>query len=167
MVLLDKRLRYLWLRCARSPQATDGAVVIALLVRIVATGRAQSGQPESGQPTNAQSSKPAQSQAPQDIPDAPSTVQPPPAPSSPADRPPIPPAREGTNPEQPPPATETGQAGSETPPPPMPPVETVPAGSGTAQASKGQQQLYKLVIESNFVQVPVTVKDKDGRLLYG
>ena len=49
----------------------------------------------------------------------------------------------------------------------MPPVQTVPAGSGTAQTSKGQQQLYKLVVESNFVQVPVTVKDKDGRLVDG
>src|SRR5712671_3739199 len=167
MVLLGKRLRYLWLRCARSPQATVGPLLIALLVLIVSTGRAQSGQPQSGQPTNAQSSKPAQSQAPQDIPDAPSTVQPPPAPSSPADRPPVPPATEGTNPEQPPPATETGQAGSETPPPPMPPIQTVPAGTGTAQSSSGQQQLYKLVVQSNFVQVPVTVKDKDGRLVDG
>jgi VWFA-related protein len=49
----------------------------------------------------------------------------------------------------------------------MPPVQTVPAGSGTAQSSGGQQQLYKLVVQSNFVQVPVTVKDKDGRLVDG
>src|SRR5260370_26721985 len=159
MVLLGKRLRYLWLRCAWLPQATVGPLLITLLVLIVSTGRAQS-----GQSTNTQSSKPAQSQAPQDIPDAPSTVQPPPAPSSPADRPPIPPPTEGTNLEQPPTATEAGQTGGETQPPPMPPIQTVPPGTSTAQGSSGQQQLYKLVVQSNFVQVPVTVKDKDGRL---
>jgi VWFA-related protein len=147
--------------------AAVGLVLMAALVPIVSTGRAQSGQPQSGQSANSQSSKPTQSQAPQEIPDAPSTVQPPPAPSSPSDRPPIPPVAEGTNPEQPLPATDTGQTGGETQPPPMPPVQTVPAGSGTTQTSGGQQQLYKLVVQSNFVQVPVTVKDKDGRLVDG
>src|SRR6266851_4487700 len=167
MVLLGKRRRLLWLRCERARLAAVALVPRVVLVLIVSTGRAQSGQPQSGQSTNSQSSKPAQSQAPQDIPDAPSTVQPPPAPSSPADRPPFPPAAEGSNPEQPPPTTETGQAGGETQPPPMPPIQTVPPGTGTAQSSSGQQQLYKLVVQSNFVQVPVTVKDKDGRLVDG
>jgi VWFA-related protein len=49
----------------------------------------------------------------------------------------------------------------------MPPIQTVPPGTSTAQGSSGQQQLYKLVVQSNFVQVPVTVKDKDGRLVDG
>src|SRR5216683_4250744 len=167
MVLLGKRRRLLWLRCERARLAAVALVPMVVLVLIVSTGRAQSGQPQSGQSTNSQSSKPAQSQAPQDIPDAPSTVQPPPAPSSPADRPPIPPGTEGSNPEQPPPTTETGQAGGETQPPPMPPIQTVPPGTGTGQSSSGQQQLYKLVVQSNFVQVPVTVKDKEGRLVDG
>src|SRR5258708_10798342 len=118
MVLLSKRLslrnRLVWLGFRRTPLAAVGPVLMVVLVLIVSTGRAQSGQSQSGQSqsgqsTNSHSSKPAQSQAPQDIPDAPSTVQPPPAPSSPADRPPIPPATAGTNLDQPPPATAAGQ----------------------------------------------------------
>jgi VWFA-related protein len=49
----------------------------------------------------------------------------------------------------------------------MPPVQTVPAGSVSKQNNSGQEQLYKLVTNVNFVQVPVTVKDRDGRLVDG
>ena len=168
MVLLGKKVRWLWLRSGRAPLAAVRLVLMAALILMISTARAQSGQPQSSQ-----SQKSAPSQTQQDIPDAPSTVQPPPAPSSPADRPPIPPDTAGNNPGRPSQPTDTdndndtGQSGGETQRPPMPPVQTVPAGSGTAQTSKGQQQLYKLVVESNFVQVPVTVKDKDGRLVDG
>src|SRR6266852_2909346 len=150
----------LWSRCKRTPLAAAGLVLTAALVLIVSTGQAQS-----GQAPNSQNTKPAQTQ--QDIPDAPSTVQPPPAPSSATDNPPIPTSAQGTSPEQPSPAPNAAAPGDETEQPPMPPVETVPAGTSSSQSSSGQQQLYKLVVQSNFVQVPVTVKDKDGRLVDG
>lgn len=49
----------------------------------------------------------------------------------------------------------------------MPPVKTVPPGTTTKQNSSTQQQLYTLVVHTNFVQVPVTVKDRDGRMVDG
>jgi VWFA-related protein len=48
----------------------------------------------------------------------------------------------------------------------MPPVKTVPPGSSTKQNS-AQEQLYTLVVHTNFVQVPVTVKNRDGRPVDG
>jgi len=49
----------------------------------------------------------------------------------------------------------------------MPPVKTVPPGSSTKQGTSTQDQLYTLVVHTNFVQVPVTVKDRDGRMVDG
>jgi VWFA-related protein len=49
----------------------------------------------------------------------------------------------------------------------MPPVRTVPPGSTPRQSSAGQEQLFKLTTNVNFVQVPVTVKDTDGRRVDG
>ncbi len=49
----------------------------------------------------------------------------------------------------------------------MPPVKTVPPGSSTRQSTNSQDQLYTLVVHTNFVQVPVTVKDRDGRMVDG
>jgi VWFA-related protein len=51
--------------------------------------------------------------------------------------------------------------------PPMPPVKTVPPGSSAKQGPSSQEQLYTLVVHTNFVQVPVTVKDKQGRRVDG
>jgi len=48
----------------------------------------------------------------------------------------------------------------------MPPVTTVPPGSVPKQTGQ-QEQLYRLTLSVNFVQVPVTVKDRDGRLVDG
>ena len=115
----------------------------------------------------------AQVQA-QDVPDAPSSVQPPAANPEPAPTParpeekknepvardpwtnqPIRSAPEGNN--QPSEGTTTA--------PPMPPVRTVPAG--TTKKSDAQEQLYTYVVHTNFVQVPVTVKDSDGRRVDG
>lgn len=45
----------------------------------------------------------------------------------------------------------------------MPPVKTLPPGSTANQNAKAQDQLLTFVVHSNFVQVPVTVKDKHGR----
>ena len=47
----------------------------------------------------------------------------------------------------------------------MPPVKTVPPGT-TAKPS-AQDQLYTFTVHPTFVQVPVTVKNKDGRLVDG
>jgi VWFA-related protein len=47
----------------------------------------------------------------------------------------------------------------------MPPVRTVPPGSSAKQS--GQEQLYTLVVHTNFVQLPVTVKDHNGRMVEG
>jgi len=54
----------------------------------------------------------------------------------------------------------------------MPPVETIAPGTTQADAGpKNQinpaQDLYKLVVPVNFVQVPVMVKDSDGRRVDG
>ena len=123
----------------------------------------------------AQQTQPSQSKPAQDadIPDAP-TVQPSTAEPEP---PPIPkpeekkPATADRNPwtNQPntkPVDTGTAPADSTSTPPPMPPVRTVPPGS-SAKNSASEEQLYTLVVHTNFVQLPVTVKDRDGRRVDG
>ena len=47
----------------------------------------------------------------------------------------------------------------------MPPVKTIPPG--TAAKPSAQEQLYTLVVHTNFVQLPVSVKDRDGRMVEG
>ncbi|MGB8112331.1 MAG: VWA domain-containing protein [Candidatus Sulfotelmatobacter sp.] len=159
------------------------AACLFILLAFVPEIRAQnsSGQPagSQSQPSQTQSSPPSS----QEVPDAPSAVQPPaPAPEPPPVARPEPqdqtakPAPIERNPwtnqpvNQPasnPPANEQ-PTGSETPtpPPPMPPVKTVPPG--TAAKQSGDEQLQPLVrVHANFVQVPVTVKTKDGRMVDG
>jgi len=142
------------------------ALVLGYLCTYVpASGQAAAGQAPGGQ---------TQAPASQNIPDAPSAVQPPAATPEPA---PIPRPEEKkpverdpwTNqPINKPTATDPGATPAETsPPPPMPPVKTVPPGSSTKQATNSQDQLYTLVVHTNFVQVPVTVKDRDGRMVDG
>jgi VWFA-related protein len=53
------------------------------------------------------------------------------------------------------------------PPPPMPPVKTLPPGSSTKPTPNAQEQLYTYTVHPSFVQVPVTVKDRDGRRVDG
>lgn len=131
----------------------------------------------SGRPLSAQSggtlpadgSQPAQSQPAQDIPDAPSTVQPPQAeeekpPARPRPEQPEPGAKDAATAR---PATKgNGFEDPTEPPPPMPAVKAVPAGS-VPQGNTGKEQLYKLTTNVNFVQVPVMVKDTDGRRVDG
>ena len=130
----------------------------------------------SGSQTPSGQGQPSQTQPAQNIPDAPSAVQPPSATPEP---PPIP------RPEEKKPAVERNpwtnepinKAGAAEPgaqpgeeasaPPPMPPVKTVPPGSSTKQGPGAQEQLYTLVVHTNFVQVPVTVKDRNGRMVDG
>lgn len=108
-----------------------------------------------------------QSQAPansptQDIPDAPSTVQPP-APKLPPEVPPgsggsAPPAYPGEAGQQP---DQQQQA------PPMPPVQTIPPGSRPRNQINPREDLYTISVSANVVQIPVMVKYSDGRPVDG
>ncbi len=49
----------------------------------------------------------------------------------------------------------------------MPPVKTLPPGSSTKQGPSAQDQLFTLVVHTNLVQIPVTVKNRDGRMVEG
>jgi hypothetical protein len=128
------------------------------------------GQSSSTQPPQ----NPAQNQSQNnDIPDAP-TVQPPsetpepPPIAKPEEKKPVerdPWTNQPINKPAPAPAAAPGEATSA--PPPMPPVKTVPPGSSTNPGPSSQDQLYTLVVHTNFVQVPVTVKDKQGRRVDG
>ncbi len=129
-------------------------------------------------PSNQAPSSPAPSTKPQsndDVPDAPSAVQPP-APEPPAVERPQPqeesakPAPVERNPwtNQPinqPASTQPANPAGTTAPPPMPPVKTVPPG--TTPKPNAQQELYTFKVRTNFVEVPVTVKTKDGRMVDG
>lgn len=53
------------------------------------------------------------------------------------------------------------------PPPPMPPVKTVPTGNVPNDELNTRDDLYKIVTRVNFVLVPVTVKDNAGHLVDG
>src|SRR5438270_10457926 len=136
-------------------------LVMAMALAIPASqAQSSAGQNPASQPSNTQPAP--------DIPDAPSTVQPPPAKIAP------PPDL---------PQNETGQSSRQTPaqqksaPPPMPPVETVPPGtnveSGAQQPTGPRNQLnpneglYTIRTPVNFVLLPVMVKDKDGRRVDG
>ncbi len=150
-----------------------GAIACVIVVGISAaqaqSGGAQ-GQTQSQTPNQTQS--PANSQSSQDIPDTPSAVQPP-APK-PAPEPEAPPKPSQTpNPRQPSTDSFKQPGDQENPAPPkMPPVETVPPGSmpeASSQSSAPKNQinptddLYKISVTTNFVQIPVMVKDKQGR----
>ena len=119
-------------------------------------------------------------QSPDNIPDAPSATRPvpPPEPASPrpgADQSGQPDGSDNaesssrSSPEEAPhsapdlPAPNTGQ----TPPPPMPEVKTVPAGSVPRDKETGQDVGYTIRTTANVVLVPVTVNDEDGRMVNG
>ena len=61
----------------------------------------------------------------------------------------------------------TTEGSSNTTPPPMPPIKTVPAGSVPPSSNTSQEELYKYVVNTNFVVVPVTVRDPSGHLVEG
>jgi VWFA-related protein len=149
---------------------------------VSAQSAANQTQPAQAQPSQTQ---PSQTQPAQDadIPDAP-TVQPATAEPEP---PPIPqpeekkPAAVDRNPwtnqpntppanvpssNLPPSDTGTPSGDESSPPPPMPPVKTVPPGT-TPKSTRAQEDLYTYVVHTNFVQLPVTVKDSDGRRVDG
>ena len=138
------------------------------------------GQAAQGQPPQAQSpqAQPAQTQNQvqnNDIPDAPTVQQPaaeapePPPIPKPEEKKPVERDPWTNQPINKPAATEPGAAPAEdaSAPPSMPPVKTVPPGSSAKPGSSSQDQLYTLVVHTNFVQVPVTVKDHSGRRVDG
>jgi VWFA-related protein len=116
-------------------------------------------------------------QKPEEIPDAPSSAQPLPPPS------PRPDADQGKQPDASDTAESSSKSTSEEPPrsapdlpaqnlnqttpPPMPPIKTVPAGSVPRDKDSGQDLNYTIRSYPNLVQVPVTVKDADGRMVNG
>lgn len=125
-----------------------------------------------------QSQPPANSQSSQEIPDAPSTVQPPPeklpnqtAPDQNKPQPSSPNQSSSSQSDRAQPQDQAKPA-----PPPMPPVQTLPPGTtvpaGTQTAGPRNQinpaeDLYKISVTTNFVQVPVMVKDNQGRRVDG
>jgi VWFA-related protein len=170
--------------CRSSAPRPATALALTCLIAAISIVPATWAQSSPSQPgTQTQSATPP-AQAPAqdaDIPDAP-TVQPSTAPPEPS---PIPkpeekkPAtvqrdpwtNEPIKPNTPPPNSNQfpesdNSTGDAAPPPPsMPPVRTLPPGSTKPPAS--QEQLYTLVVRPTFVQVPVTVKDHDGRMVDG
>jgi VWFA-related protein len=161
----------------------QSALLLAGLVLAAAAPVARS-QSAQNQTASSQNQQPAQSQ---DVPDAPSAAQPPtaapptrldkvplppppsegsadsaPADSQPATPPKRAPKTDFPFPGDPPPSSDETQ-----PPPAMPPVRTVPPGSTPRQSNSGKDQLFKLTTNVNFVQVPVMVKDVDGRRVDG
>src|SRR5579864_1881699 len=138
------------------------ALVLALAVPAL---QAQSG-------SQNQQQAPAKPQSTEDIPDTPSTVQPPVPKPAPKMEAPPPVSQQTTEPASTPESSEPQKPA----PPPMPPVQTIPPGSmpGTTPQSSGpkneinpRDDLYKISVTTNFVQIPVLVKYKDGRRVEG
>jgi VWFA-related protein len=160
----------------RAAASRPALLAFALVVAWIAVNPPQSTAQSSA--SQAQNTQPS----PDDIPDAPS-VQPSAAAPEPS---PIPRPEEKKPVERDPwtnqpinkPAAESGAAGATgsapsssasdetSPPPPMPPVKTVPPGT-PAKTQTAQDQLYTLVVHTNFVSLPVTVKDHNGRPVDG
>jgi len=148
------------------------APIIALCFCLnTTTTAAQASQTQSNPPSNQEQTQAQQ----QDVPDAPSAVQPaaklpqpaPPPEEKPATQPPTgqPGAKNSGDPSSP--SSEPGSEEPAPPPPPMPPITTAPPGSVPKQQGRSQEQIYKLSLSVNFVQVPVTVKDRNGHLVDG
>jgi VWFA-related protein len=125
--------------------------LIAALTLAVSAVQAQSGASQS------QTQPSTNSPSAQDIPDAPSAVQPP--------TPKFPPTPAGQKPQ--PQAEPAGAQDQEKSAPPMPPIETVPPGTGPRNQISPADDLYKISVKANFVQLPVMVKDGQGRRVDG
>jgi VWFA-related protein len=142
------------------PSLAGIALVIVWAQIFVIPAQAQSA---ASQPA-LQDQKPAPAQ---DIPDAPSVVQPP-VPSFPTNLPPAPANKRAD--ETPGTAGKPDDSAQPAPPPSMPPVETLPPGSTPANPKNQmnpKDDVLKIVTTVNFVQIPVMVKDKDGRRVDG
>jgi len=114
-----------------------------------------------------------------DVPDAPSAVRPPQ--TFPTTNPPPPQAPDNPPPANAQPATpssSSSQTGGYQPPPAYPPgeepeaappsaVKTVPPGSVKPPSDSADDTLYRLVVTTNQVVIPVRVTDADGRMISG
>jgi VWFA-related protein len=105
----------------------------------------------------------------QNIPDAPSAVQPPPP--APESAPPQEPAQQDETPmpeaNEPPPQNETPDADQKPPEKPPINIRTVPEGGATKEAEGAREQLFTLTTRVDQVMIPVTVKDDAGRSVNG
>jgi VWFA-related protein len=109
----------------------------------------------------------------QNIPDAPSTVQPPkPEPETPPANPegqPPPAQRQQEFPaNQAPPRESTSPSVNQTPgtTPPVN-IRTVPEGGATKQDAAGQDEFFKIYVNTNQVLIPVTVRGESRQLVNG
>ncbi|HZP17044.1 MAG TPA: VWA domain-containing protein [Terriglobales bacterium] len=110
---------------------------------------------------------PPQDQKDQSIPDAPSAVQPAkPASENPVGQPAQP---EPAAPQTAMPSPQDPSAQPAVNPEKHPPINirTVPEGGATKEDSQGQDEFFKIVVRTNQVVVPVTVKDESGHLVSG
>jgi VWFA-related protein len=121
-------------------------------------------------------------QKPEEVPDAPSASRPIPPPTLPTSNPPasqdegpesssadesLPQPTTELAPSNEPPHSVPDDADQKTSPPPMPPVKTVPEGTVAVDSENPREDLYKIGVTVNYVVVPVTVKDGEGRLVSG
>lgn len=140
--------------------AWAAGVVIVAALSTWAQQPSSSSQPEQGQ------SKPQQQQ----IPDAPSAVRPPQTlPTAPQPTPPASQAPAQAPAQQPAPLpTISPDTGNEIPPPPPgPKITPAPPGGPPNVPGSQRDNLYKLVVNTNFVVVPVTVKGPNGMMVDG
>jgi VWFA-related protein len=157
--------------CGQFQRAGRSILLSLLLISACVFLAAQSSSPGA----SAQNSAPkSQDQKDQDIPDAPSAVQPPkPAPEN------LPQANPEPQPSQPPAAqtvpgaqalpresTPAEQGVNPGTPPPIN-IRTVPEGGETKEKPAGQDEFFRYVVITNQVMVPVTVKDESGHLVSG
>ncbi len=105
--------------------------------------------------------------AQQQLPEAPKPQNnvPEPAPQ----KPPVPAPKPDPRIEAPPAADTPGPNPDSAPagPPPAATVSTVPPNDAPAEPGSPRDQLYKVITNVNFVLVPVTVKDRSGRMVEG
>ena len=138
------------------------AFAVALAIGIPPLRAQSSGPPAQSQPPA--TSQPAQGQAPaqnNDIPDAPSVVQPPaPKPAFPESVP------VGANPATEAPASDQ-PSDAEKPAQPAAPTYSVPQKNGPKNQLNPKDDLYTISVSTSFVQIPVMVKDSDGRRVDG
>ena len=147
-----------------------GAVAVApsvVLGRQDSVGGSQAATPPAQSPSPEQ--KPAQDSNQKNIPDAPSTVQPPaalpqppPTPQSEQQQPA--PAAQQPAANEPPPREDSADREPAGPKPPLN-VQTVPQGGATPADSEAQYPQFRINV--NQVIVPVTVKDESGHLVGG
>jgi len=62
---------------------------------------------------------------------------------------------------------DQAQTNPEAPPPGSQQIKTVPAGKATAAPGNDFDELFRLSVNVNFISVPVTVKDPEGRMVDG